>query len=43
VVASAIADTVSLAERAVSLGVDRNSVLIDPAHDFDKTTRTRSS
>jgi dihydropteroate synthase len=38
VVASAIADTVSLAERAVSLGVDRNSVLIDPAHDFDKTT-----
>ena len=38
VVASAIADTVALAERAVSLGVDRRSVLIDPAHDFGKNT-----
>ncbi len=38
VVAAAIEGTVALAERAVSLGVDRNSVLIDPAHDFDKTT-----
>ena len=38
VVASAIADTVALAERAVSLGVDRHSVLIDPAHDFGKNT-----
>jgi dihydropteroate synthase len=38
VVASAIADTVALAERAVALGVDRRSVLIDPAHDFGKNT-----
>jgi dihydropteroate synthase len=38
VVAAAIRDTVALAERAVSLGVDRRSVLIDPAHDFEKTT-----
>jgi dihydropteroate synthase len=38
VVAAAIADTVALAERAVSLGVDRRSVLIDPAHDFGKNT-----
>jgi dihydropteroate synthase len=38
VVAAAIADTVALAERAVSLGVDRRSVLIDPAHDFEKNT-----
>ncbi len=38
VVASAIGATVALAERAVSLGVRRESVLIDPAHDFDKTT-----
>jgi dihydropteroate synthase len=38
VVAAVIADTVALAERAVSLGVGRDSVLIDPAHDFDKTT-----
>ena len=30
--------TVALAERAVALGVRRESVLIDPAHDFDKTT-----
>ncbi|MEY9212742.1 dihydropteroate synthase [Thermobifida halotolerans] len=39
VVRSAIDDTVALAERAVSLGVDRSRVLIDPAHDFGKTTR----
>jgi dihydropteroate synthase len=38
VVASAVADTVALAERAVALGVDRRSVLIDPAHDFGKNT-----
>ena len=38
VVASAIEDTVALAERALSLGVDRRSILIDPAHDFDKNT-----
>ena len=38
VVADAIAATVAQAERAVSLGVDRNSILIDPAHDFGKNT-----
>jgi dihydropteroate synthase len=38
VVAAAIGDTVALAERAVALGVDRRSVLIDPAHDFGKNT-----
>ena len=38
VVLAAIHDTVALAERAVSLGVDPQSVLIDPAHDFGKNT-----
>ncbi|HEX6248605.1 MAG TPA: dihydropteroate synthase [Nocardioidaceae bacterium] len=38
VVADAVASTVAYAERAVSLGVDRRSVLIDPAHDFGKNT-----
>ena len=38
VVAAAVAQTVRLARRAVSLGVDPARVLIDPAHDFDKTT-----
>ena len=38
VVAAAIEATVALAERAVLLGVSRDSVLIDPAHDFDKNT-----
>src|SRR3954470_14220828 len=38
VVAAAIDGTVTLGERAVSLGVDRSSVLIDPAHDFAKNT-----
>ncbi len=38
VVADVIADTVAYAERAVSLGVDRRSVIIDPAHDFGKNT-----
>jgi dihydropteroate synthase len=38
VVRSATEDTVALAERAVSVGVDRRSLLIDPAHDFGKNT-----
>jgi dihydropteroate synthase len=38
VVAAAVEATVALAERAVSLGVRRDGVLIDPAHDFDKNT-----
>ncbi len=38
VVAAAVHDTVALAERAVSLGVRPDSVLIDPAHDFEKNT-----
>jgi dihydropteroate synthase len=38
VVASAVRDTVGYAERAVAAGVDRRSVLIDPAHDFGKNT-----
>jgi len=38
VVLSAVHDTVALAERAVDLGVDPRSVLIDPAHDFGKNT-----
>ncbi len=38
VVASAIEDTVALAGRALAAGVDRESILIDPAHDFDKNT-----
>src|SRR6478735_1078118 len=38
VVASAIEDTVALAERALAAGVARESLLIDPAHDFEKTT-----
>ena len=38
VVADAIRSTVGQAERAVSVGVDRNSVVIDPAHDFGKNT-----
>lgn len=39
VVAAAIEDTVVLAERAVALGVSRDSIMIDPAHDFGKNTR----
>lgn len=39
VVASAIADTTSYAERALAAGVDRDSIVIDPAHDFGKTTQ----
>jgi dihydropteroate synthase len=38
VVRAAIEDTVALAERAVAAGVPRDSLLIDPAHDFEKTT-----
>jgi dihydropteroate synthase len=38
VVAAAIADTVGYAERAIAAGVDPNSVVIDPAHDFGKNT-----
>jgi dihydropteroate synthase len=38
VVAAAIADTVAYAERAVAAGVSRESVVIDPAHDFGKNT-----
>jgi len=38
VVAAAIADTVGYAERAVAAGVSRESVVIDPAHDFGKNT-----
>lgn len=38
VVRAAIEDTVALAERAAAAGVPRESILIDPAHDFEKTT-----
>ncbi len=38
VVADVISSVTDLAERAVSLGVRRESVLIDPTHDFGKNT-----
>ena len=38
VVASAIADTTAYAERAMAAGVPRESLVIDPAHDFGKNT-----
>jgi dihydropteroate synthase len=38
VVRAAIDDTVAYAERAVSAGVARDSIVIDPAHDFGKNT-----
>ena len=38
VVAAAIADTTAYADRAIAAGVDRRSVMIDPAHDFGKNT-----
>ena len=38
VVRAAIDDTVALANRAVAAGVARESLMIDPAHDFEKTT-----
>ncbi|MFD8676460.1 dihydropteroate synthase [Streptomyces seoulensis] len=39
VMADVLDVTVGLAERAVALGVPRESVLIDPGHDFNKNTR----
>jgi len=39
VMADILERTLALAERAVSLGVPRESVLIDPGHDFGKNTR----
>jgi dihydropteroate synthase len=39
VVADVVGRTIAEAERAVALGVDRTSVLIDPGHDFGKNTR----
>ncbi|MFE9647936.1 dihydropteroate synthase [Streptomyces sp. NPDC006365] len=39
VMADILSVTRGLAERAVSLGVPRESVLIDPGHDFGKNTR----
>ena len=39
VVADVVARTTALAERAVELGVRRESVLVDPGHDFGKNTR----
>ncbi len=39
VVGDVLARTVELAERAVSVGVPYESVLIDPGHDFGKNTR----
>ncbi|GAA3828530.1 dihydropteroate synthase [Nocardioides panacisoli] len=38
VVAAAIADTVGYAERALAAGVAKESIVIDPAHDFGKNT-----
>jgi dihydropteroate synthase len=38
VVAAAIEETVGLAERALAAGVARESIIIDPAHDFGKNT-----
>ncbi|MCW5253252.1 MULTISPECIES: dihydropteroate synthase [unclassified Streptomyces] len=39
VMADVLGATVALAERAVALGVPRESVMIDPGHDFGKNTR----
>ena len=39
VMADILNQTLSLAERAARLGVPRESILIDPAHDFGKNTR----
>jgi dihydropteroate synthase len=39
VVASAVTDTSAYAARALAAGVARESIVIDPAHDFGKTTR----
>ncbi len=38
VVAAAVADTTAYAERALAAGVARDSIVIDPAHDFGKNT-----
>lgn len=38
VVAAAIRDTTAYAERALAAGVARESIVIDPAHDFGKNT-----
>ncbi|MFN8126603.1 MAG: dihydropteroate synthase [Candidatus Nanopelagicales bacterium] len=38
VVADIITTTTALAERAADLGVPRESIIIDPGHDFGKTT-----
>ena len=38
VVADVVATVAALAERAVAVGVRRDAVLIDPAHDFGKNT-----
>jgi dihydropteroate synthase len=38
VVAAAIGETARLAERALAAGVARESIVIDPAHDFGKNT-----
>ncbi|MDT9593092.1 dihydropteroate synthase [Nocardioides zeae] len=38
VVAAAIADTTAYASRALAAGVARESIVIDPAHDFGKNT-----
>ncbi|WP_233511017.1 dihydropteroate synthase [Actinomadura craniellae] len=39
VVADVLRHVVAEAERAAALGVPRNAILIDPAHDFGKNTR----
>jgi dihydropteroate synthase len=39
VVADIVAATVAEAERALALGVPRESILVDPGHDFGKNTR----
>jgi dihydropteroate synthase len=39
VVADIVARTVAEAERAAALGVPRESIVIDPGHDFGKNTR----
>ena len=39
VVADIVGATVAEAERAVALGVARESILVDPGHDFGKNTR----
>jgi len=38
VMAAVVRDTVAYAERAAAAGVDRESILLDPAHDFGKNT-----